>query len=198
MATQNHRTGRGESGVWYSATFGGLSRVQYGGNLGQQPSRAAGSPDCGRRSGRAGASPSASYSRGISGNNGTALATCWSARCRPHDPRRESCAARIMMRPMWRCSAPGHLVSHFPTSPENFATEALAFIVNEGDTMAEAEAVELLVPAAEPPLELPTRPPSAVDRAIAEHVAASSRAALLCRGPLAGRRLRRCGACAVR
>jgi acyl-CoA hydrolase len=41
----------------------------------------------------------------------------------------------------------------------------------EGDTIVEAEAVDFLVPAAEPPLELPTRPPSAVDRAIAEHVA---------------------------
>ena len=36
---------------------------------------------------------------------------------------------------------------------------------------AEAEAVDLLVPAAAPPLELPTRPPPPVDRAVAEHVA---------------------------
>src|SRR5262252_2522387 len=42
---------------------------------------------------------------------------------------------------------------------------------SEGDTMVEAEAIDLLVPAAEPPLELPARPPSPVDRVIAEHVA---------------------------
>src|SRR6516162_1015453 len=41
----------------------------------------------------------------------------------------------------------------------------------EGDTMVEAEAIDLLVPAAEPPLELLARPPSPVDRAVAEHVA---------------------------
>jgi acyl-CoA hydrolase len=41
----------------------------------------------------------------------------------------------------------------------------------EGDTMVEAEAIDLLVPAAEPPLELRARPPSPVDRAVAEHVA---------------------------
>jgi len=41
----------------------------------------------------------------------------------------------------------------------------------EGDTTVEVEAIDLLVPAAEPPLELPTRPPSPIDRAIAEHVA---------------------------
>jgi acyl-CoA hydrolase len=41
----------------------------------------------------------------------------------------------------------------------------------EGDTMVEAEAIDLLVAAAEPPLELPTRPLSPVDRAVAEHVA---------------------------
>jgi acetyl-CoA hydrolase len=41
----------------------------------------------------------------------------------------------------------------------------------EGDTMVEAEAIDLLVPAAEPPLELLARSPSPVDRAVAEHVA---------------------------
>ena len=41
----------------------------------------------------------------------------------------------------------------------------------EGDTMVEGKAIDLVVPAAEPPLELPARPPSPVDRAIAEHVA---------------------------
>jgi acyl-CoA hydrolase len=41
----------------------------------------------------------------------------------------------------------------------------------EGDTIVEAEAIDLLVPAAQPPLELPVRPVSAVDRAIADHVA---------------------------
>jgi acyl-CoA hydrolase len=40
-----------------------------------------------------------------------------------------------------------------------------------GDTMVGVEAIDLLVPAAEPPLELPTRPLSPVDRAIAERVA---------------------------
>jgi Acetyl-CoA hydrolase/transferase N-terminal domain len=40
----------------------------------------------------------------------------------------------------------------------------------EGDTTVEVEAIDLLVPAAEPPLELPTRPPSPIDRATAEHV----------------------------
>ena len=37
--------------------------------------------------------------------------------------------------------------------------------------MVEGKAIDLVVPAAEPPLELPARPPSPVDRAIAEHVA---------------------------
>jgi len=41
----------------------------------------------------------------------------------------------------------------------------------EGDTMVEGKAIDLVVRAAEPPLELPARPPSPVDRAIAEHVA---------------------------
>src|SRR6516165_1140857 len=41
----------------------------------------------------------------------------------------------------------------------------------EGDTMVEGKAIDLVVPAAEPPLELPARPPSPVDRAMAEHVA---------------------------
>jgi len=40
-----------------------------------------------------------------------------------------------------------------------------------GDTLVDAKAIDLLVPAAEPPLELPARPPSPVDRAIARHVA---------------------------
>jgi acetyl-CoA hydrolase len=42
---------------------------------------------------------------------------------------------------------------------------------SDGDTMVEAEAIDLLVPVTEPPLELPMRPPAAVDRTIAEHVA---------------------------
>jgi len=41
----------------------------------------------------------------------------------------------------------------------------------EGDTVLDAAAIDLLVPAAEPPLELPARSPSPVDRAIAGHVA---------------------------
>ncbi|MGE5269661.1 MAG: acetyl-CoA hydrolase/transferase family protein [Thiohalocapsa sp.] len=41
----------------------------------------------------------------------------------------------------------------------------------EGDTLVEADAIDLLVAAAEPPLELPARLPSSVDRAIAEHIA---------------------------
>ena len=40
-----------------------------------------------------------------------------------------------------------------------------------GDTAIEAEAIDFLVPAAEPPLELPARPPGPIERAIAEHVA---------------------------
>jgi len=40
-----------------------------------------------------------------------------------------------------------------------------------GDTTVAAEAIGLLVPAPEPPIELPARPPSSTDRAIAEHVA---------------------------
>ena len=41
----------------------------------------------------------------------------------------------------------------------------------EGDTIVEAEALDLLVPTAQPPLELPARPLTPVDCAIAEHVA---------------------------
>jgi acetyl-CoA hydrolase len=41
----------------------------------------------------------------------------------------------------------------------------------EGDTIVEADAIDVIVPAAEPPLELSARPSSPVDRAIAEHVA---------------------------
>jgi len=40
-----------------------------------------------------------------------------------------------------------------------------------GDTTVEPEKIDLLVPAAEPPLELPARPPSPIDRTIAENVA---------------------------
>jgi acyl-CoA hydrolase len=40
-----------------------------------------------------------------------------------------------------------------------------------GDTAIEPRAIDLLVPAAERPFELPARPPGPIDRAIAEHVA---------------------------
>jgi acetyl-CoA hydrolase len=40
-----------------------------------------------------------------------------------------------------------------------------------GDTAIEPEAIDILVPAAEPPLELPARPAGPIDRAIVDHVA---------------------------
>jgi acetyl-CoA hydrolase len=40
-----------------------------------------------------------------------------------------------------------------------------------GDTVIEPQAIDILVPAAEPPLELPARPAGPIERAIAEHVA---------------------------
>jgi acyl-CoA hydrolase len=40
-----------------------------------------------------------------------------------------------------------------------------------GDTVIEPGALDILVPAAEPPLELPARPPGPIERAIAERVA---------------------------
>ena len=40
-----------------------------------------------------------------------------------------------------------------------------------GDTTIEPDRIDLLIDAPEPPFELPLRPPSAIDRAIAEHVA---------------------------
>jgi acyl-CoA hydrolase len=40
-----------------------------------------------------------------------------------------------------------------------------------GDTVIEPEVIDILVPAAEPPLELPARPAGPIERAIAEHVA---------------------------
>jgi acyl-CoA hydrolase len=40
-----------------------------------------------------------------------------------------------------------------------------------GDTAIEPAAIDVLVPAAEPPIELPARPTGPIDRAIADHVA---------------------------
>lgn len=40
-----------------------------------------------------------------------------------------------------------------------------------GDTVVEPRVIDILVPAAEPPLELPARPAGPIERAIAEHVA---------------------------
>jgi acyl-CoA hydrolase len=40
-----------------------------------------------------------------------------------------------------------------------------------GDTAIEPEAIDVLVPAVAPPIELPARPAGPIDRAIADHIA---------------------------